>query len=108
MGFYFEMNPRTGTGGTALEYSESNPPVVFWVLFLFAGFALTCMGLAAQHLLLDLAAQGATVDRFIVGGIYGFLPLYLLAGLKIGALRKFASLDKEELRLGYRLGGKEV
>ncbi len=104
MGFYIEMTPSS----TAGEYHEGGVPGVFWALYAFAGFALTCMGLAAHTLLGDLARVGGSWDRMIVWGILAAVPFYLAIGVKLLGLRKFAGYRGDELRVGFRLFGVPV
>jgi len=102
MGFYLELFPVTGEK----EYREQAVPGVYWILFGLAGFALACMFGAAYTLLGDLARAGSTFDRFLIGSILSAVPLYLLVGIKMAWVRKFARYDTKGVETGYRLFGK--
>lgn len=106
MGFYLELQRHPEPAG--LTYREDPPPAVFWVLYLFLGFALTCMGLAARTLLGDLARTGSTFDQGLVGLFVAFIPLYGLIGLKLGFVRRYVAIGGDTLRVGYRLGGRRL
>ena len=109
MGFYFEMQPVTGAPNPEndLEFQETHPPRVFWVLFAFAGFALICMGLAANELLGTLASSAHWIDKTIVALILAAVPFYLGVGLKLGGVRKYFSVSQGFLWSGYVVLGKK-
>lgn len=101
MGFYIELNP---VGDSGQEFRETEIPPVFWMLYLIAGFALLCMGLAAHTLLKDLARIGSGWDLAIVYAIISAVPFYFLIGFKLGALRRFVRFTDGTLAVGYQIG----
>jgi hypothetical protein len=103
MGFYFEMEKRP-SDGAVLEYTEGRTPGVFWALYVFLGFALVCMGLAAYALLGDLFRSGEWFDKALVWLLYACAPLYLLVGLWLGLVRKFVRAESGALQVGRRFG----
>lgn len=103
MGFYIELKKAEGQ---VSEFREQKPPQVFWTLFGLAGFALTCMGLAAHSLLRTLLNTGDPWDLAMVGAILGFVPFYLALGIKLLWVRKFIVFKPDSLVMGYRLGNK--
>jgi hypothetical protein len=104
MGFYLELRHVPSLE----EFSESEIPRAFWALYLIAGFALICMGLAAHTLLGDLLRMGSFWDWALVTLILLTLPIYFLIGLKLGGIRKFISTQGNELQVGYRCFGKKL
>jgi hypothetical protein len=105
MGFYFEMLPHGApSDGPAREYAEIQTPPVFWVLYLIGGFALLCMGLAANRLLYTLVREGNSFDRFVVSLIFFAVPLYLLIGIRFSFVRKYIAFNPEDITFGFRLG----
>lgn len=103
MGFYIELTPL---GRTPEEFAERSIPVVFWILYLIAGFALTCMIWAAFGLLGDLLHTGNWFDRALLGLLGFFVVGYLVAGVKLAWVRKFVALQPEALVVGSRFAGK--
>jgi hypothetical protein len=103
MGFYFELKK---TGSDNLEFREQGVPQVFWTLYGLAGFALTCMGLAAHSLLVTLLNTGDPWDLILIGSIFFSVPVYLLIGVKLLWVRKFVQLEPNQLALGYFVGSR--
>lgn len=104
MGFYLELFPVAGE----TEYREQAVPNVFWILYGLAGFALACMFGAAYSLLGDLAKAGSTFDRALIGSILSAVPIYVLLGVKMAWVRKFARYDARGVEVGHRLAGKTL
>lgn len=100
MGFYIELK-KTDSNGQ--EFKELSPPQVFWTLYGLAGFALTCMGLAAHALLAKLLTTGDVWDLILVGSIIAAVPIYLLIGIKLAWVRKFIRFQEDTLVSGYTL-----
>jgi hypothetical protein len=101
MGFYIELKKTDAQGN---EFREQKPPQVFWTLFGLAGFALTCMGLAAHALLRKLLTTGDPWDLAMVGAILSFVPFYLAIGIKLLCIRKYIEFAPQDLFIGYRIG----
>ncbi len=101
MGFYFEMQKAGGT-----EFAEGKTPGVFWTLYVFLGFALLCMGLAAHALLGDLARSGDWFDVALVWMLYACAPLYVGIGLWLGFVRRFVKTESGTLIVGRRFGSR--
>jgi len=105
MGFYFEMSPQGAANDSRVSgFAETQIPPVFWVLYLIAGFALLCMGLAANHLLATLLKEGTAFDRGIVSLIFFSVPFYLLVGVRFTFVRKFIAFETDSIAFGFRLG----
>ena len=104
MGFYIEMKKSNPLGLGGEEFKEASTPQVFWALFGLAGFALTCMGLAAHSLLSTLLKTGDIWDLLLVSAIFSCVPIYLTIGLKLIWVRRFVSFNSNTLVLGYRFG----
>jgi hypothetical protein len=104
MGFYIELK-KTNDSGT--EFIEQNPPPVFWTLYGIAGFALTCMLLAAHTLLTKLLNTGDPFDLFLVGSLFLVVPLYLIIGFKLACVRKYLQFTPDQLVIGYSIGRKK-
>jgi hypothetical protein len=100
MGFYIELKKTEASGDKFLEQS---PPQVFWTLYGLAGFALTCMGLAAHSLLLTLLNTGDPWDLLLVSSIFSAIPIYLLIGIKLLWIRKFITFNHDNLEMGFSL-----
>ena len=105
MGFYIELK-KADTNGR--EFRETAPPQVFWTLYGLAGFALTCMGLAAHSLLVTLLNTGDPWDLVLVGSIFSAVPMYLLIGLKLVWMRKFIRFEENGVQLGLFVGKKPI
>ena len=101
MGFYIDLKRVTPN---SLDFSETKTPQVFWMLFGLAGFALTCMGLAAHNLLLDLLKSGDLFDTLLVGGVTFFVPAYFITGIKLAVVRKKVKFSGEYLVVGFFMG----
>lgn len=105
MGFYLELKRNARVPS---EFIEAEIPSTFWVLYTVAGFALTCMGVAAFALLIDLARTGSKWDQVLVITILTAVPIYTAIGLKLAGLRKFVNYSTDSLQAGYRLFGMTV
>ncbi len=103
MGFYIELKK---TDNVEKEFKEQKAPQVFWTLYGLAGFALTCMGLAAHSLLLQLLTTGDYLDLLLVGSIISSVPIYVLIGIKLLWIRKYIRFLDTDLVIGYSLGNK--
>ena len=90
------------------EFTESEVPYVYWVLYGLAGFALSCMGLAAYSLLWDLAQKGSWFDLGIIGVILAAVPFYLVIGAKMAFTRKFVRFEGDFLEVGFRFMGRPL
>lgn len=104
MGFYIELKKTDDSG---MEFRDQNPPPVFWTLYGLAGFALTCMGLAAHSLLFKLLTTGDLWDLVLVGCILSSVPIYILIGLKLLLIRKYIRFSDDLVMLGYKVGNYE-
>ena len=102
MGFYIDLAP---VGFDLERFEEGSIPSVFWVLYAITGFALLCMGLAAHSLLGDLAKMGSGLDLALVFLILSAVPVYVLIGFKLGALRRFVSFSASVLPVLSGLSG---
>lgn len=100
MGFYIELK-KTDSAGQ--EFKELSPPQVFWTLYGLAGFALTCMWIAAHSLLFKLLTTGDAWDLILVGSIIAAVPIYILIGIKLAWVRKFIRFQGDTLVCGYML-----
>lgn len=101
MGFYIELKKTANQGN---EFREQKPPQVFWTLYALAGFALTCMGLAAHSLLIQLLNTRDPWDLLLVGSIFSAVPVYILIGIKLLWIRKYIRFSADEMVLGYFVG----
>lgn len=86
------------------EYREGPTPPVFWVLYVFLGFALTCMGLAAHALLGDLLRTGDWIDKVLVGVLYSCPLLYLVIGFWLAFTKKYVRYGGAVLKVGRSAG----
>ena len=98
MGFYFELNRVSDQ-----EFSESAPLGAYWFLYAVGGFALLCMGLSAWSLIWQMIHSREIWDQMLIAGVLSFIPLYVIVGLKLFAIRKYIRWDKGRLEWGYRL-----
>lgn len=101
MGFYLELKKTDSQG---LQFKEQNPPPVFWTLYGLAGFALSCMGLAAHSLLFQLVSNGDPWDLLLVGSIMTAVPIYLGIGFKLLWVRKYILFSHDQVQIGYTIG----
>ena len=104
MGFYLEL----AKDPVKSEYREMSIPPVYWALYVFAGFALVCMGLSAHSLFLELYRSNFWGDRALIWGCLLMLPLYVAVGVKMAGFRKFISWGSGELHIGFRVFGKPM
>lgn len=104
MGFYLELKRPNESN----EFTEFGVPMVFWLLWAIAAFALICMGMAAHVFLGDLLESGAWYDYLLVGGIYAFIPVHLFLGFKLAFVRRFVRMEPDQLIVGFRVLGREL
>lgn len=102
MGFYLDLNPQSTA---RVDFREGAPPPTFWVLFLIGVFAILCMVLAAHQILGDLFKSPGLVDWILMGGLGFVVALFLGAGLKLLAFRKFIQENGDKLLMGYDVFG---
>jgi len=101
MGFYIDLRPvKEG------EFKETEIPFAFYALFAIAGFALLCMGLASHMLLADLVREGDVFDYLLIGTILMFIPFYFAMGIKLFFIKKFVSIQNEQVIYGFTFSGK--
>lgn len=105
MGFYLDLKQSEKKPDF---YLEASPPVSFWLLYGLGCLALIGMMLAAHSIMGDLLKQATLWDWGLVSLGSLALLIFLGAGIKLFALRKFIRRSGSWLEVGYYFLGQPI